>query len=426
MVSRTPPPTPTASAPPRVLCAWLPHVPVALAEREDLRRMGRPLVVAAPEAQGLRVQDRSYAAHLAGILPGMTVTEARRLCPGLEVLPARPEVYATVFQALLAALNDISPAVEPADLAQGWLSTAGLVPRGGSEQTLADAVLAAVRGATDLDARVGLAVGKLTSRILTRYLGERGSMVLPPGKEALFLGGLPAHYLPLAAGTLTVLRELGVVKVHQYADLPQDGILARFGHAGLRAWRLAHGEDDPRVRPWAQEPVLEAVHAFPEPIANHRSLEHHIGQLAARLAGPLARQFQMAGRLRLQLDLERGQPLILERRLLTPLAGAAALTTQAVALLHQVACRAPVDRLSLAAQGLCPTTARQLNLFRQEESAQEHIEAALQRIQTRYGEAAVQQGQVLDPDAPLHERRATARAWTPQHHARSAGSAAAD
>lgn len=387
--------------------------------------MGRPVVVATPEALGFRVQDRSYTAHLAGVLPGMTVTEARRLCPGLEVLPARPEVYATVFQALLAALNDISPAVEPADLAQGWLGTAGLVPRGGSEQTLANAVLAAVRQATDLDARVGLAAGKLTSRILTRYLGERGSMVLPPGKEVLFLGGLPTHYLPLATRTLTALRELGIIKVHQYADLPQGGILPRFGHAGLRAWRLAHGEDDPRVRPWTQEPLLEAVHAFPEPIANHRSLEHHIGRLAARLAGPLARQFQMAGRLRLQIDLERGQPLVLERRLLTPLAGANALTTQAVALLHQAGCRTPVERLSLTAQGLCPTTARQLNLFRQEESAQERIETTLQRIQARYGEAAVQQGQVLDPAAPLHERRAMSRPWSPQHHAQPTSSAAA-
>lgn len=427
MSSRAPSPSVTNTAPPRVVCAWLPHVPVALAEREDLRRIGRPLVIAMPEAVGSRVQDRSYAAHLAGILPGMSVAEARRLCPGLEVLPARPEAYTTVFQTLLDALTDISPAVEPADLAQGWLGTEGLIPRGGSEQALASAVLGAIRKASDLDARVGLAVGKLTSRILTRYMGERGSMVLPPGKEVLFLGGLPTHYLPLAAGTLTTLRELGIIRVHQYAALPQGGILPRFGHAGLRAWRLSHGDDDHRVRPWIQEPLLEAVHAFPEPIANHRSLEHHIGQLAARLAAPLARQFQMAGRLRLQVDLERGQPLILERRLLIPLAGASTLAAQAIALLHQAGCRAPVERLSLAAQGLCPTTARQLNLFHQEESAQERIEATLERIQARYGETAVQQGRLLDPGAALHESRAAARPWlSPRHNGQPSASAAAD
>jgi hypothetical protein len=174
--------------------------------------------------------------------------------------------------------------VEPADLAQGWLGTEGLIPRGGSEQALASAVLDAIRKASDLDARVGLAMGKLTSRILTRYMGERGSMVLPPGKEVLFLGGLPTHYLPLAAGALTTLRELGIIRVHQYAALPQGGILPRFGHAGLRAWRLSQGDDDPRVRPWIQEPLLEAVHACPEPIANHRSLLEAL-QYAAALTG---------------------------------------------------------------------------------------------------------------------------------------------
>ncbi len=106
----------------------------------------------------------------------------------------------------------------------------------------------------------------------------------------LAIGGLATRYLPLPAPTLEQLRVLGITKVHAYAALPAAAILPRFGYAGLRAYRLAHGQDDPRVLPWTAEPALVAHHSFAEPIANTRSLRFRLEQLARDLAGPLGRR----------------------------------------------------------------------------------------------------------------------------------------
>jgi len=395
----------------RVACVCLPHVPAALEQRDDVSLVGRPLVVTAPPPHEQVVHDLSYPAHLAGVLRGMPLAAAQRICPGLVVRPARPEAWHEIFRTLLEAMGEISPEVEPADLSRGWLSTRGLLPPGAPEQSLAEATLRRVRSAVGLDARVGLAHGKLTSRILTDYLARRSVMVLPAGKEVTFLGGLSTRYLPLSPSTLAQLRRLGIARVYQYAALPPRGILPRFGYPGLRAYRLAHGHDNPRVQAWSEEPWLETEHVLPDPIANRRSLEHHVGRLAARLAAPLARQYQVAGHLRLSVSFERGPAACRSRSLVEPVAGARALAAHAEGLMQTIDWHGPVERIGLAARGLCPTAGHQLALFQHATESREGVERSLARIQARYGAAVVRQGRLLEPESPLHERRAALLPW---------------
>jgi len=373
--------------------------------------VGLPVVIETPDEGPPRVHDLSYPAHMAGILRGMPVATARRLCPDLRVLPARPQDYQGAFEAMLEALGEISPEVEPADLEHGWLSARGLLPEGGREDALAKEVARSVRHATGLNVRVGLAHGKLTSRILTDYLARRDVMVLPAGKEVVFLGGLSMRYMPLAPSVLERLHGLGVTRVRQYAQLPRRGILPRFGHVGLRAYQLAHGQDDSNVRPWADEPLLEAEHIFPEPIANLRSLQHHLERLSARLAPPLARQYRMASRMRLSVTFEDGRQVEKRRDLIVPVASARGLLTHAEALAQEVEWGQSVERVSLSVRGLCPTIGRQLALFRHGEESREGVERTLQRIQGRYGENVVQKGLRMEPDSPLHERRGKLIPW---------------
>jgi nucleotidyltransferase/DNA polymerase involved in DNA repair len=398
--------------PPRVACVSLPHLAVALAEQAEAGLVGRPMaVVTAGDAHGERVYDASYLAHLAGVAAGMPLAQARQACPELVIRAARPELYRATFQELLATLTTFTTVVEPADVEHSWLATADLVPRGGREVTLADELAAHVRAELGLWPRVGLAHGKLTSHIVTRYLEQRHVMVLPAGREVAFLGGLATRYLPLAPPRLRRLAELGIAKVHQYAALPGRGILPRFGYEGLRAWHLAHGEDDAQVRAWQAEPYLEAEHLFAKPIANLRSLRYHVEQLALRLAQPLASRFQLAGALAVTVTFETGQAVTRERTLSEPAGQPGVLLTHAEALLATIQWGAPVERLRLAVQGLCPTLGRQLELFRQTQAGREGVERTLRRVQARYGGAVVQQGRLLEVASPLAERRAYLAPW---------------
>jgi DNA polymerase-4 len=393
-----------------VACVNLPHLAVAIEERENVGLIGRPVAIEAPQPGPRTVYDISYPAHLVGVVRGMPLAQARKVCPELTVVPARPAAYQEAFQVLLAVLGEFTPQVEPLDLEHSWLAATALVGRGG-ERPLAEELAARVRREVGLAARVGLAHGKQTSRILTHYLDQREVMVLPPGREALFLGGLATRYLPLSAPNHQRLAQLGLRKIHQYADLPSSGILPRFGYDGLRAYKLAHGQDDAQVRGHAGEPFLQAEHVFLEPVANLRSVHYHLEQLVYRIARPLAAEFQMAGALALTLTFEDGEAVTRQQTLLEPAVSPAVLRLHADALLAGIPWRRPVERITLAAQGLCPTVGRQLALFRQEQEAREGIEATLRRVQAKYGDEVVQQAHALEPESPLPERRAYLAPW---------------
>ena len=444
----------------RVACVHLPHVPVALEERDNLALVGRPLVIAGENPlakspsksaeQASRIQqaqqaqqaqqgqqtqtaqadqstqsaqsaqaaqaaqsdrravviDLSYPAHAAGIMRGMRIDAARKICPDLNVLPARPQDYQDAFALMLEILGEITPDVEPADLEHSWLSTHGLLPEGGREQSLVTDLARRVRAATGLNVRAGLAHGKLTSRILTAYLNQRDVMVLPAGKEVRFLGGLATRYLPLGSKNLERLTALGIRRVFRYAALPRRGILPRFGYSGLRAYDLAHGHDEAAVRPWAEEPLLTAETTFPEAIRNMRSLEHHIGQLCARISHPLIRQYRMASHMQLRIEFERGQAAEHQREIIEPVSRIRSLQTHAEALMREVKWGAPVESIRLAVRGLCPSVSRQLALFQYAEESREGIEKVLGQVEARYGEGVVQRGRPCEPESPLHERRA--------------------
>lgn len=395
---------------PRIACVHLPHIAVALELRDNRALAGRPIVIEAPQPLPRVVYDVSDIAQRLGVRRGMSLNQARKICPELTVLPARLELYHDTFQVLLELLSELAPAVEPADPERSWLAATGLISRHTTERSLASEMAHRVQREVGLTSRIGMAHGKLTSKIVTQYLAGCEVMVLPRGTEVTFLGGLATRYLPLSPSNHRRLAELGLTKIHQFAALPARGILPRFGYEGLRAYRLAHGEDDARIQPWQAEPCLEASQAFEEPITNQAAFRHHLKQLAHQLAQPLAAHYQMAGSLSLTLCFENHTTVRQERTLLEPVVHPQRLLTHAEGLANTIPWQAPIERITLAARGLCPTTSRQLELFRQNQQDRLPIETALRRIRARYG-AIIHQGHIHAADAPLPERRAYLAPW---------------
>jgi DNA polymerase-4 len=400
-----------AVGPARIACVNLPHVAVATEERDNPQLVGRAVAIETPHPGPRAVYDLSHTAHRAGIRPGMTLVQARKVCPEVIVVPPRPEIYHETFEAMVRTLTEFTSLVEPLDLERSWLSTAGLIARGGRERSFLEELAGQVRREVDLAVRVGLAHGKQTSKIVTHYLEGKEVMVLPPGREVTFLGGLTVGYLPLAARNLEQLAQLGLRKVRQYAALPSRGILPRFGHEGLRAYMLSHGEDDARVRAYQVEPFLEAEHVLLDPVADLEVLRHLLAHLVAQVTTPLSASFQMARSLRVTVTLENGQVVYRERTMDTPAINKRRLLTQAEALTRDIEWSAAIERVKVGVQGLCPTQVRQLDLFRRDHAQRIGVQSTLRNLQAKFGDEVVRQGRRLEPDSPLHERRAYLIAW---------------
>jgi DNA polymerase-4 len=389
----------------------LPHVAVALEERAHPDLAGRPFAVESDQPGPRVVYDLSLAAHRMGVRRGMKLSQARKVCPEIAIRPPTPELYAQTFRTLVGVLTDFTPTVEPADLEKSWVSTAELAARESTERSLAREVESRVRRDLELEPRLGLAQGKMTSRIVTQVL-EGGFMVLPRGRDVSFLAGLTVAHLPLETPILERILSLGLTKIHQYGALPSAGILPRFGYQGLRAYFLAHGQDDSRVQPFRQAPSFEAAHVFEEPVSDLEMLRKLLVHLAERVALPLSAAFQMAQSLTIMVNLENGARIVRSRSMDEPAVSARILANHAAALISREQwSSAGIDRVSLSVQGLCPTLGQQLDLFRREHARREGIERTLRTVQAKFGNEVVRKGQLLEPASVLPERRAYAAPW---------------
>ena len=70
---------------------------------------GKPVAVAPVNADTTSCIAASYEAKAFGVRTGTRISDARRLCPGLIVVPARPRLYVEKHHEIIAAVESVLP-----------------------------------------------------------------------------------------------------------------------------------------------------------------------------------------------------------------------------------------------------------------------------------------------------------------------------
>jgi protein ImuB len=210
----------------------------------------------------------------------MLLGEALARCPELVLIPADPVRAQETWETLLAALEGIGAAVEPARPGLAFFEAAGLSRlHGGAEGTIA-----AARRALGRPARIGAAPSRFCALAAALAARTRRPLVLEGPESVRWLGGQPVALLGYREETAPLLQplvRLGVRTLGELAALGSDQLSDRFGHPGTVAHRLARGEDDP-LRPRLLGERLEESLEVPE-AGSGAALRRVLGVLVDRL-----------------------------------------------------------------------------------------------------------------------------------------------
>jgi DNA polymerase IV len=209
-------------------------------QRDDPRLRGRPVAVGS-----WVVLAASYEARRDGVAGGMGGARARRLCPGLVVVPPRWPAYVEASRAVFEVFRRTSPVVEGLSVDEAFLDVRGMARSAGSPTHIALGLRHQVREATGLPITVGVATTKSLAKIASALAKPDGLMVVPPECELTLLHRLRVERLwGVGPATARRLHARGIERVGQIAALDEDELVAILGRAGggrLRA--LAHNHD---------------------------------------------------------------------------------------------------------------------------------------------------------------------------------------
>ena len=409
-------------------CVWIPLFPLRCEEARHDGLASFPTALLAPDTTRKLWQVSSPARH-AGVKPGMTVSQAIGLCPTLRLIEPDPVHYDEQFAQLLAALSEVSPVVEAAELGLVYVGVDGLDGIFGGPHKIVDTIMACVRRAacgvenessianatrhTSHAARMGWGVGKFTAWVAASRAKPSEAVVVPLGHERSFLASQPIAVLPLDTDTHHRLRRLGIRTLGALAALPEAAITAQFGAVGRRLWQLAAGRVVEPVQGRVEPEPIAAALSFYSPVGERELLGHALDQLIARALKHPRRIGWRVHALRVRAELEGGGSWLTAHLFKEPTADAGRIAAPLKTRLEQSPPVGGVERLVLEFTGFAPGTT-ELQLFARDAQAaarvgqQRALRSAAREIRMRVkGEG----GQVLyhiievQPWSRLPERR---------------------
>jgi protein ImuB len=342
----------------------------------------------------------------------MALGEALARCPSLRLIPADPARVAELWDGLLGRLEGIGAAVESERPGEAFFAVDGLRGIHGGEVA---GVLAAARDAAQLPVRIAAAPNRFAAFVAAGRgsrlpRGAGGEAIVPRGALRRFLAPLPVTSLAARLGTseregaglVTALKRLGLGTLGKLAALSADQVADRFGSLGLRALRLARGEDEP-LRP--REPPEELVEEIelPEGTAGTQ-LDHALELLVDRFLAVPARRGRTVLALRLSASLDSGGSWSTEQGFGHPTASARAIDSLLTPTLETLP--APAKALQLRALALGPEATDQLELsLGGREPRHGRLAAAVREVRAAAGAEALLKIIEVDPRSRVPERR---------------------
>jgi protein ImuB len=367
-----------------------------------------PAALAPEPGAAQLIGEVSEPAERFGLRAGMRLGEALSRCPELALVPPDPERAERSWEEALRRLEGIGAQVESARAGEAFFEAGGLSRLWGG----IEGVLAQVRRRLG---RVRLGAGP--GRFCAYVAATSSAGIVPDGRASEFLEPLPVSLLcgrlAYTAATRTAvesteaddlpneLERLGISTLGRLAGLPRDAVADRFGRLGLRARRLARGEDDP-LRP---RPVREAIAVeleLPEAVSGQQ-LERALELLISRLLAHGARRGRTLRTLRLSARLAAGGGW---RRQVALRRASADRSRLADALIpHLTLLPAPAATLRLEAVALGPETGDQLSLSAPDEERRKRISEAVRQTRSAAGADSLMRVLEVDPGSRVPERR---------------------
>ncbi len=379
----------------RIAYVFVPSFTVAVEQRANPHLADQPLIVydrnavidASPEAASTRV---------------LTVRQAKAACPHAVFVEANHALYRDVTEAMLDAVEEVSPLVEPAGPGAAYADILGLQGHYEDDFALATALAEVVKTATGLLAAVGIADGKFAASVAASIAPAGDAGIVPSGREQEFLRDKATSLLPFSSDVTQRLNLLALRTLGNIAALPRTAVEAQFRSIGTRLWELANGIDREPLRPRKPQESLSERLSFDASVVAMEALvmagRQLVTRLLPRLKGRTAR--------RMHLQLFADERIVWEKLEVfrEPTGDERQMVLILKTRLSLLALPQAVDTIAITLTGIGRELAKQEKLFADTQNLNQ-IAEAIRQLRARYARPMIYRVVEVDPCSRHPEER---------------------
>ncbi|AFM19723.1 nucleotidyltransferase/DNA polymerase involved in DNA repair [Mycolicibacterium chubuense NBB4] len=401
--ARSPASALSPAPPAAVLHADLDSFYASVEQRDNPALRGQPVIVG-----GGVVLAASYEAKAYGVRTAMGGRQALALCPHAVVVPPRMAAYSEASDAVFEVFRDTTPVVEPLSVDEAFLDVSGLRRVAGTPVQIGARLRERVREEVGLPITVGIARTKFLAKVASQEAKPDGLLLVPPDRELAFLHPLPVRRLwGVGAKTADKLRVHGIETVADVAELSETTLGSLVGGAmGRQLFALSHNVDRRRVVTGRRRRSVGAQRALGR--AGNTMSAAEVDAVVVNLVDRITRRMRTAGRtgrtvvLRLRFDdfgrATRSRTMPRATASTDVILGAA---RALVAAAEPLVAERGLTLIGFAVCNIDRDGAQQMELPFGEAVDMTTIDAAVDRVRGRYGNAALTRGVLLGRDPGL-------------------------
>ncbi len=388
----------------QIVCFAIPSFEVAVARHHDPSLCTRPVAIAPLNSPRAFLQEVSAEAEHEGLVVGMPVDQARRICPSLTVLSPTLSRVRTADASLFRVVARYAPVWEPVQPGSWMLDVTGTSRLFGPARDVAAMVQQEVLTHYHLDGVAGVGSNKLVAQTAATLIQPSELYDVRPGSEQAFMSPLAVHTLPglhrpCMRHVLDRLDDLNLETLGDVAESPLDALALAVGDYAGQLSRWAQGIDTVPLFPPSTQPSLdETVRLDPDEIDDPVLIGRLLDALQ-RLCRTLRSQRRVCGKLALTIRYSDQLEVTKQERLASETCWECDLSSVVNGLFYKcMRRRIRLRAMTLSMTGLAGY-AEQGTLFdtrpydeQRKQDRAKQLAVALDSLHTRFGEQSIRYG----------------------------------
>lgn len=231
--------------------------------RDQPHLKNKPVAVGgSPDERGV-LCTCNYIARKWGVRSAMATSFAKRLCPGLIVLPVNMKKYRNEAGIIHSIFQEFTSKIEPLSLDEAYLDVSASSHCQGSGTLMAQAIRQQIWNKVQLTASAGVAPNKFLAKIASGWNKPNGLFVIPPKAIPNFIKELAVTEL-FGVGKVTAnkLHRLGIKTCADLQNFSLGSLIQQFGKFGQQLYEQSHGIDNRPVEPNRIRKSISVEHTF--------------------------------------------------------------------------------------------------------------------------------------------------------------------